>query len=224
MVDWSQQLAGVAPSSELFERAHVTSWAGQGSKAELLVVDSSTDPPSPLPDGKPALMAKLIEGDAATGGIWVKPFFSPPLQGWMEVEVVLDDTLYLSISALNQSESDDPADPAGRALFIATMVPGERISMRVESGVAVDGEPDQPIYRGFPFPIPPGEATRFGVVWDFKTEPATIGFQVNGEAVVDPSGNPFQIEVATEVARTGLDAFRIGGNGFIGNVTVSGEQ
>jgi len=47
VVDWSRQLAGEAPAPNLLECARLTRWAGQGSSIELLVVDSSTDPPSP---------------------------------------------------------------------------------------------------------------------------------------------------------------------------------
>jgi len=224
VVDWSQQVAGNEPSPDQFELARVIRWESPGSKVELLVVDASTDPPSPFPDGKPALMAKLSEGNSANGGVWLKPFSNPPLQGWMEVEVVLDYELHMAVRVLNESNSHDPKDPDGRLLFGSTMVPGERISLRAEAGVAVDGKPDQPDYLSFPYPIQPGEAARYRVVWDFKAEPPTIGFEINGEEVFRPDGTPFQIEVTPEVASNGLDAFRITGNGFIGNVTVSGEE
>lgn len=223
VVDWSKQLAGAPPLQNLSEQAMITSFESRG-KVKLLVVDANTDPPSPLPEGRPALMVTMVEGEGAVGGVVVKPFSNPPLQGWMEFEAVLDESRHLAITARNESESMDPKDLSGRALFGSTMRPGMTTALRVDPGVQLGRSADDSQYLIIPVTIPPGVPTRYAVIWDFKSDPATIGFRVHGDWGGDPYDKAFVFEVNPEVATTGLDTFRILGNGFIGNVTVSSED
>ncbi len=222
VVDWSEQSAGHPPARDLNDQARVASW-GTG-KVEMLVVDANTDPPSPLPKGRPALLVTRVEGDGAAGGIFFKPFTNPPLRGWMEFEAVLDETLTLAVSAGNESESLDPPDSKGRPLFGSTLRPDNAVSLRLDPGVLLGGAEEESQYLSIPATVPSGMPTRYRILWDFETDPATIAFCVHGEWGGDPYAPARIIEVNPEVAKSGIESFRIMGNGVIGNVSVSAEE
>jgi hypothetical protein len=219
VVDWSEQLAGEPPPRRLNDQAVSTSW-GVG-KVEMLVVDANTDPPSPLPEGRPALLVTRIEGDAAAGGIFFKPFANPPLKGWMEFETVLDETFHLSVWAFNESESFDPADAKGKPLFGSTLRPNDTVSLRVDPGVLLGAPEGESQYLGIPVSVASGVPTRYRIVWDFESDPAKIAFVVHGEWGGDPYAPAREIELNPGAATSGMDAFRIIGSGVIGNVWVS---
>jgi len=222
VVDWSEQLAGQPPSRDLNDQALTASW-GIG-KVEMLVVDANTDPPSPLPEGRPALLVTRVDGDGAAGGIFLKPFANPPLRGWMEFEAVVSETLNLAVTALNESESLDPADSKGRPLFGSSLRPDNTVSLRLDPGVLLGGAEAESQYLSIPATVPSGVPTRYRILWDFESNPATIAFRVHGEWGGDPYAPARIVEVNPEVAKSGIDSFRIMGNGVIGNVWVSAAE
>lgn len=224
VVEWSEQLAGQPPSRNLNDQARTASW-GSG-KVEMLVVDASTDPASPLPERRPGLLVTRVEGDAAEGGIFFKPFVNPPLRGWMEFEAVLDETRHLAVTAGNESESFDPSNLAGRVLFGSNLRPNDTVSLRFDPGVLVLLGVQQEGYQylGVPVTVPSGVPTRYRILWDFESDPATIAFRVHGEWGGDPYAPARIIEVNPEVAKSGIDSFRIMGAGVIGNVWVSADD
>jgi hypothetical protein len=223
VVDWSEQVAGAEPPKELTKHASITRWEREG-KIEMLVVDANTEPRSPFLDGRPALMIREVEGEGAFGGLSFKPFVNPPLQGRIEFEAVLDDSRGLIISAWNESESLNPSDLRGRQLFSCSLPPNRKGSLRTSGGIRFGSAEDGDQYLAVPENVPPGVPTRFAVIWDFQSQPPTIGILVYGEWGGNPHDKALEIEVNPDVATAGIDAFSIRGIGFIGNIRVSAGE
>jgi len=223
IVDWALQPVGEEPVRDLFDGAHVGR-GGRGGVLDFRVVDATTDPPSPLPGGRPALMIKQGEGGTSGSGVRIKPFASPSRKGWMEVEVVLDEAAHLSFTAWNESTNMDPSDMEGSRLFLGNFRPEMTVALRAEPGVQFGSPKDSPRYLTIPVTVPSGVPTKLVVLWDFESDPATFGFRVYGEWGGDPFEPAFVLEVSPEVAQQGVDAFSLGGTGFIGNVSVSAEN
>lgn len=220
IIDWALQPVGEEPVRDLFDGAHLAR-TGRAPGADFRVVDASTDPPSPLPEGRPALMINPDEEGSSSSRVHIKPFATPSRKGWMEVEVVLNEKAHLSFTAWNDSKNMDPSDMDGRRLFLGNFRPGDTVALRAEPGVQFGAPKDRPRYLTIPVTVPSGVPTKLVILWDFESDPATFGFRVYGEWGGDPFDTAFDFEVSPEVAQRGVDAFSFGGAGFIGNVLVS---
>jgi len=224
VVDWSQHPAGEPPASQGFEGVTIESKEREGV-VEMKVLDANTDPPSPFPEGKPSLMAKLVEGRDATAYIHIKPFLSPSLRGWMEVELVPDEeTRHLTVGAYTGSD----ALGSGRdgRLFVVFLRPGTDCLAAFHPGVALGESAEEFTNRAFSPVVLPGEPVRLALFWDFEQDPPVMGVEVQspGDEVGDRFGSGFQVELQPEAVRNGLNAISVGGIGFIGNVTISPEE
>jgi hypothetical protein len=225
VVDWSQHPAGEPPASQGFEGVTIGSRQEEGV-VEMRVLDANTDPPSPFPEGKPALMAKLVEGQDATASIRIKPFLSPSLRGWMEVELVPDESRHLTVSAYTGAEALGSGSGGGLRLFIVFLRPGMDSIVGFQPGVALGEGAEEIVRRAFSPVVLPGEPVRLALFWDFEQDPPVMGIEVQslGDEVGDRFGSEFQVELQPEAVRNGLNTISVGGIGFIGNVTISPEE
>jgi len=224
VVDWSQHPAGEPPASQGLEGVTIGSRQEEGV-VEMRVLDANTDPQSPFPEGKPSLMAKLVEGRDATANIRIKPFLSPSLRGWMEVEVVPDESRHLTVGAYTGSDALGSGSGGGLRLFIVFLRPGMDSIVAFSPGVASGGD-EEFVRRAFSPVVLPGEPVRLALFWDFEQDPPVMGIEVQslGDEVGDRFVSEFQVELQPEAVRNGLNAISVGGIGFIGNVTISPEE
>ena len=219
VLDWSAEGAGAPPQRWVGDVA-VGSW-GQGH-VEMMVVNKDTEPPSPFPEAKPALRVERTEG-RADGVLWIKPFITPPLKGWMKMEFILKAES-IGVMVANGSPTPGPRfdqKSLGTQLFMATMRPDDKIALRIEP--ATVGQTEEAVYTGLERRTETERPCTFVIRWDFTANPPTIQFDLDDEPILTNSGEAFTIEVDPEAAKTGPDTFTIGGVGFIGNVTVSPE-
>lgn len=218
ILDWSTEPAGAEPNPWV-QDVHVAFW-GQG-ESERLVVDATTTPTSPFPDGQPAMFAS----GSGSALLEAKPFDTAPMKGWWEVDFVISDTepdhVYLNIGNNSSTpgpriDNTSPSEMLMWIIFVANKPPVIK--------VLADTELDSPAERivSTPDQFDPGVPHKFRVSWDFTAQPAVLEFAVDGEPISGPTGEPLQVKVNPAKAQTGLDFFRASLKaGFIGNMKVS---
>jgi len=218
ILDWSNEPAGEAPNLWV-ENVQVAHW-GAG-ESERLVVNATTTPASPFPNGQPSMFAS----GSAAALLRAKPFETPPMKGWWEMDFVISDTMpdhvYLGIGNNSQSpgpriESNTPSEMLMRIAFVADKPP----VIKVLAGTELNSPAERLLST--PQPINPGVPHKFRVNWDFTAKPALLNFEVDGEPLLGPTGEPLQVEVDPTRALTGLDLFQVALKaGFVGNMKVS---
>ena len=218
ILDWSNEPAGEQPNLWV-ENVQVSSW-GQG-QSERLVVNSTTTPASPFPNGQPSMFAS----GSAQALLQAKPFDTPPMKGWWEVDFVISNTLeehiYLGIGNNSQSpgpriDNNSPSEMLMMIVFVADKPP----VIKVLANTELNSTEERLLSTRQSFDS--GVPRKFRVNWDFAAKPAVLNFEIDGEPLLGTTGEPLQVEIDPTRAQTGLDLFRVAlAAGFVGNMKVS---
>jgi len=218
ILDWSQEAAG-GPPNLWVDNVRVAFW-GQGT-SDRLVVDSTTTPPTPFPNGHPSMFAS----GNAQALLQAKPFDTAPMKGWWEMDFVISNTetehIYVGIG--NNSPSPGPrydnASPSEMLMQIV-FVADSRAVIKALAGTELNSQADRMFATSNVFAS--GVPLKFRVNWDFTAQPPVLTFAVDGEPLLLTTGEPLQVEIDPAKAQTGLDLFQIALKaGFIGNMRVS---
>jgi len=175
ILDWSNEPAGEQPNLWV-ENVQVSSW-GQG-QSERLVVNSTTTPASPFPNGQPAMFAS----GSAAALLQAKPFDTAPMKGWWEMDFVIspvEEHVYLHIGNNSSSsgpriENNSPSEMLMHIVFVADKPP----VMKVLAGTELNSPAERML--GTPQRFDSGVPHKFRVNWDFTVKPAVLNFAVDG--------------------------------------------